>query len=157
MTKNLVKARRALGQLLLENAREDEALAVVREEVVAADRLVQRDGQNAFNLGYLGDAKYGLGLVRHARKEIGWEEAMRSSLINLQRAAEIDKENSEYLVDVGDERAALAKALEKGGREKDALDERQLALKAYREAASRASGDEKKTKEINDKIRELAE
>jgi tetratricopeptide (TPR) repeat protein len=157
MTKNLVDARRALGPFLHDNAREDEALAVVREEIVAADRLVQRDGQNAFYLWSLGLAKYGLALVRNARKELGWEEVVRSGLINLQKAAEIDEKNSAYLVDVGDVRANLAKALEKGGREKDALDERQLALKAYREAASRASGDEKKTKEINDKIRELAE
>jgi Novel STAND NTPase 1 len=157
MTKRLVTARRFLGQLLHENAREDEALAMVREEVVAADRLVQRDGQNAFSLWYLGDAKYGLAFVRHGRKEIGWEEAWRSGLINLQKAAEIDKENSGYLVLVGNWRVTLAEALEKDGREKDALDERRLALKAYREAASRASGDEEKTKEINDKIRKLAE
>ena len=105
----------------------------------------------------IGNAKYGLAVVRHSRKEIGWEEALRSGLINLQKAAEIDKENSKYLVEVGDGRVTLAEELEKGGREKDAVDERRLALKAYREAASRASHDEKKTKEINDKIRELVE
>jgi tetratricopeptide (TPR) repeat protein len=157
MTKNLVTARRALGKLLLENGRKEEALAMVREEIVAADRLVQKDGQDAFSLWVLGGAKLGLALVQQARKEIGWEEAIRSGLINLQKAAEIDKENSEYLVTVGNARATLADALEKDGGENDALEERRLALNAYREAASRASGDEKKTKEINDKIRKLAE
>jgi hypothetical protein len=150
---NQTLSRRQFGKFLYDNTRLDEALAVVQELVVVADGLVQKNRENARYLQTLGNAKCGLGIVRRGRNEAGWEEAIRSGLIDSEKAAEVDKQESDYPQEVGRWRKYLAKELKADGRKEEALEEQQLALKAYREAARRAPDNE----EIRKAIRDLAE
>lgn len=148
----LLGARLKLGIFLHENNRLEEALAMAQEVVVVAERLVQEGKQDAGYLGSLGNANCGLGMVRRGLKKAGWEEAIRSGLIHIQKAAEIDKKTSSYPKAVGEWRKYLAEQLDADGRKAVASVERDSALKAYREAARRAPGDEEVKKAIRDLV-----
>ena len=115
MNTKLLQARRVFGIFLSETNHPDEALAMVQEEVVVAEGLVQGAPQNARYQWSLGNAKAGLGRVRRDLKKAGWEEAIRSGLIHIQRAAEIDRKNPEYAKEVDVWRAYLAEELEADG------------------------------------------
>jgi len=104
---------------------------MVQEEIAAAERLVQEDKQNANYLRSLGNAKCGLGLVRRDGKKPGWEEAIRSGLIETQRAALIETKKPDYLNEVGEWRSYLGEQFEADYDKDQALKEYRLALKAY--------------------------
>jgi tetratricopeptide (TPR) repeat protein len=149
----LETTRRELAQLLRKNGRLGEAMIMVREEVVAAADLVSRNKLDASYLWTLGNAQCGRGLVRRENKQEGWKESIRDGLIQLQKAAEIKKQNSAYAKEVGYWRKYLADQLEGDGNKNEAMEERRLALEAYRNAAKRAPDNE----EIKKAIRDLAE
>ncbi|MGH8605521.1 MAG: hypothetical protein ACREXR_22840, partial [Gammaproteobacteria bacterium] len=148
----LLGARQRFGLFLYNNNRLDEALAMVQEEVVVAEGLVQVDPKNPAYLWGLGNANCGLGMVRRDLKKAGWEEAIRSGLIHIQKAAEIDKKNPEYPKEVGTWRQYLAEHFDADGRKEEASAEYRLALKAHQEAARRAPGDEEVKKAIRDLV-----
>ena len=130
----------------------DEALAMVQEEVVVAGVLAQGATQTADYLKCLGDAEGGLGIVRRKREQqAGWEEAIRSGLIYIEKAAEMDTKKPDFPKEVGWFRKYLAEQLNADGRNKEASLEFGRALKAYQQAAERAPGD----KEVGEAIRDL--
>jgi len=114
MNTKLLQARHGFGIFLSETNRLDEALAMVQEEVVVAEGLVQGAPQNARYLWSLGNAKAGLGRVRRDLKKAGWEEAVRSGFgfIHIQRAAEIDRKNPKYPKELEMWRTYLAEELD---------------------------------------------
>lgn len=116
-----------------------------------AERLVQEGKQNAAYLRWLGNAKCGLGMVRRDReKETGWEEAIRSGLIHIQKAAEIDTKSADYLNEVGSWRKYLAEQLKADGLKDEALAEYRLALNAYRKAKALSPKDDEAAKAIRE-------
>jgi tetratricopeptide (TPR) repeat protein len=145
-------ARQELGILLDSNDRLNEALAMVQEEVAAAVDLVSRNRLDGSYLRRLGNAECGRGSVLREKKLEGWKESIHDGLIQLQKAAEIDKKSLAYAKEVGYWRKYLADQLEGDGNKNEAMEERRLALEAYRNAAKRAPGDEG----IEDAIRDLA-
>ena len=171
MQVKLQVARQQLGIFLNDNGRFDEALAMVEEEVVVAEALVHGAEKNPHDVRYavylraLGNAKSGLGMVRrNHEKEAGWEEAIRSGLIHIQKAAEIDIKSADYLKEVGLWRKYLADELVVDGRKEEASVEYHSALVAYRKAlktyqksASITPNKKEAEKEVEDAIRELDE
>jgi hypothetical protein len=53
-------------------------------------------------------------------KKAGWEEAIQSGLIHIQKAAEIDRKNPEYPKELEMWRTYLAQELEADGRKESA-------------------------------------
>jgi tetratricopeptide (TPR) repeat protein len=160
----MLEARHNLGMSLYDNDRLDEALTMVQEEVVIAEELVQGASQSAHYAEHswrLGDAKFGLGIVRRELKKDGWEEALRSALIHVQKAVEIDTKNPAYQNKVGQIRKYLAEQLDRDDRKKEASVEYRLALEAYREALKIYQkvfpADKDGISAAEDAIRELAE
>lgn len=162
MHKNLHNAQENLGIFLNDKGRYDEALAMVQEEVVVAEALVQRlsldqpkpgDPNRVDSLWRLGTAKFGLGLVRRNLKKEGWQEAIRSAFFYIQKAADIDRRNFYYPKKLGEYRKYLADELDADRFKEEALVEYRLALKAYEQAASLSPDDE----DALQGIRKLAE
>jgi tetratricopeptide (TPR) repeat protein len=149
----LLEARHDLGVFLRNNSRFSEALAMVQEEVVVAEDLVRGAAQNPHYLWRLGNARCGLGMVGRDLKKAGWVEAIRSGLIGIQKAAEIDQKNSDYPKEVGSWRKYLIEQLEADGFKDEASLEYDLALEAYRKAERISPGDT----EVKEAIRELSE
>jgi hypothetical protein len=79
-----------------------------------------------------------------ARARAAWVRALtaiRSGLIQTQKAAEIDTKKADYLSEVGSWRKYLGDELMKDGHKEEALREYRLALTAYQAAAKRFPGD----------------
>jgi tetratricopeptide (TPR) repeat protein len=146
----LQAARTKFGMYLFDKNQLGLALAMVQEEIAESERLVEKDQRNATYLYKLGNAECGLGMVRRERqKEAGWEEAIRSGLIHVQKAAEINSKGPEYLNEVGDWRIYLGKELDADGRKEEALAEYRLALSAYQTVARRFPGNKKAEEAIH--------
>jgi tetratricopeptide (TPR) repeat protein len=152
MNNKLVSARRVFGQFLNAEKRNDEALAMVQEEVLAWDNLNRGDPRNPDYLWSLGNAKCALGMVRRQLKKAGWEEAIRSGLIHTKKAADIDKANVKHPKEIGQWRKYLAERFEDDGRKDEAAEEFQLALEAYAVAQRLAPDDAA----VKDAIQELS-
>ena len=154
---NLRQARQALGIVLNNNKRSNEALAVVQEEAIVAFRLLNTDPKNAVYLERLGNAKCGKGRVLResydASPRAGWEEALRICLSYIEQAAEIDKRNHKYPKENAEWRKYLADELLANGSKEKALAEYRIALDAYRLAATLSPGDV----EVRNAIRQLEE
>jgi hypothetical protein len=157
-----IDSRRALDMFLHQNGRLEEELDGVKEEIAAAHRLVNFDGKKALNLLSLGDARFGLGIVKRARKEEDWEGVLRSGLGVMERAA---KKEAVYNKDVGDVRKTLSAYLAEDGHKTEAVHEcknarvaYQAALKAYQAKKGHAQGktvDDKNIDEINKDVKEI--
>jgi tetratricopeptide (TPR) repeat protein len=145
-------AMHELSVFLYNNGRFDEALTMVQEEVVVAEGFLQEAKQSVTYLWRLGDAKGGLGKVRRALNTAGWEEAIRSGLIHIQSATQIDTKNPKYPLSEGYWRRLLAEELKADDRNAEAREEYRLTLEAYQEAAERAPGDEKVRETIWDLV-----
>ena len=131
----------------------DETLAVVQQEVAAAEANLQKSPNNADHLSKVSNAYYGQGLVRREAHKVGWEEAIRIGIVSIQMAADIDRKNPVYQNKLGEMRKYLADGLVAKGLKEEAQVEYGLALKAYQHAAKISPGDETALKGI----RELAE
>lgn len=136
-------AQQQLGIFLRDNGRFKEALAIVQEEIRTATSIVSKYPKRAELQWSLGNAKFGLSMVRRnsAEHKEGWEEAIRSGLIDVQKAADIDRNNPGYQNDLGMMRRYLAEELLTDGLEGKAQMEYRLALKAYQQAARLSPGD----------------
>ena len=137
MHAKLVEAGRNLAKYLHDLADDrhlNQALAIVEEEVAVAQDLVRDSPGNAGYLQLLGNSKLGLAMVRSALKQPGPEDAVRSGLINLQKAIDIDGRNADYVRELGVMREYLADLLDAAGNKTAARQERQLASQAFQRA-----------------------
>ena len=89
MNNHLLESRSVFAQALMaeNDAQSNEAaLGLMQEAVVVADSLVQHEPDNPDYRFSLADAKCGLGMVRRNLKFAGWENAVRSGLIDARKA-----------------------------------------------------------------------
>jgi tetratricopeptide (TPR) repeat protein len=91
--------------------------------------------------------------VRRQLAIAGWEEAIRSGLIHIQKAVEIDRKNFVNWKELGMQRKYLFEELAKDGLNEKAAAEYRLALEAYQKAASLKPTDG----DVQAAIRELSE
>jgi len=139
MNNELLEARNVFAQALIaENDRtsNEAALGLMQEAVVVADSLVQREPDNPDYRFSLADAKCGLGKVRRGLNAAGWENAIRSGLIDAQRAATLAPRRVFFRTKQASWRQYLGEELAKNEGEKErAAAELALALQGYEEAA----------------------
>jgi hypothetical protein len=141
MSHGLFLARARVAEFLDGQGRVGEELAMGREVVIAAERLVARADRDALDVRLLGHAKCSLGQLQRRQKSAGWEEAVRSGLVHLDMAAAMNSRSADFLKTVGYWRRFLAGELAKEKRAGDAATETALALDAYRRAAALEPGD----------------
>lgn len=139
MNSRLLEARNNFAEALIaENDKEsnEAALRLMQEAIVVADSLVQREPANAEYRFSLADAKTGLGMVRRNLGASGWENAIRSGLIDVQRAETLAPGRVLFRTEQASWRLYLGEELAKSAEEKDrAPVELTLALQGYEEAA----------------------
>lgn len=159
-TENLLDARYYLDMFLFKN-RFPGVVGMEREEIAVAEQLLLEDKQDdkrnyeqhADYLSRLGDAQCGLGRLRreHGKEpEPGWEESIRSGIIQIEKAAETYAKSASYPDKVGAWRSYLGEQLDADGRKKEAQAEYRLALKAYQEALRRNPSDQEATQKVRD-------
>jgi tetratricopeptide (TPR) repeat protein len=139
MNIKLLEARNLFAEALIaENDREsnEAALGLMQEAIVVADSLVQREPGNAEYRFSLADAKSGLGMVRRKLGAAGWENAIRSGLIDVQRAETLAPGRVLFRTEQASWRQYLGEELAKSeGEQERAGAELALALQGYEEAA----------------------
>jgi tetratricopeptide (TPR) repeat protein len=138
MNNRLLEARSDFAQALMaENDRNSNqaALGLMQEAVVVADSLVQREPGNADYRMSLADAKCGLGMVRRNLGTAGWENAVRSGLIDVQKAAKLAPGRIAFRTKQASWRQYLGEELAKKGENDSAAAELALALQGYEEVA----------------------
>jgi tetratricopeptide (TPR) repeat protein len=139
MNNRLVEACTIFARALIaENDRKsnEAALGLMQEAVVVADSLVQREPLNPDFRFSLADAKSGLGMIRRKLGAAGWENAVRSGLIDVQRAATLAPDRITFHLRQAAWRRYLGEELLKNEGEKErARTELAFALQAYEEAA----------------------
>jgi tetratricopeptide (TPR) repeat protein len=155
MNNRLLDARNVFAQALIaENDRKssEAALGLMQEAVVVADSLVEREPDNPDYRFSLADAKCGLGLVRRNLGVAGWENAVRSGLIDVQRAATLAPDRVLFRTKQASWRRYLGEQLAKNEGEKErAGAELALALQGYEDAARL----DPKSSEAQEGIREV--
>ena len=134
------------------NQLSDAASATAREMVAEADSLARTHGEDMQFLSILGMTKFKLAQVLQAHEEVGWQEATRSAVIDLEMASEKDKGDKNSLLLAGEARELLAEALVNDAPE-ESRQELRKALKDYREAERRDPQNET----VKGRIRGLAE
>ncbi|MDP9192999.1 MAG: hypothetical protein M3P06_14965 [Acidobacteriota bacterium] len=139
MNIRLLESRNTFADALIaENDRKsnEAALGLMQEAVVVADSLVQREPDNPDYRFSLADAKCGLGMIRRNLGAAGWENAIRSGLIDVQKAATLAPGRILFRTKQASWRQYLGEELAKNEGENDrARAELALALKGYEEAA----------------------
>ena len=114
----LLRSRHALGVYLYGNDALLETLPMVQEEVALSARLAQQARMEyerrpstyaayAAALRAHSNAKYGLGILRQLSRIEGWQEAVRSALIDLDKAAKVDPKDRNILQEAKDMREFL--------------------------------------------------
>jgi tetratricopeptide (TPR) repeat protein len=155
MNKSLLKSRNVFAQALIaENDRKsnEAASGLMQEAVVVADSLVQREPENPDYRFSLADAKCGLGTVRRKLGSAGWENAIRSGLIDVQKALTLAPSRILFRVKQASWRQYLGQELLKNEGDKErASTELALALQGYEEAARL----DPKNSEARDGIRDV--
>jgi tetratricopeptide (TPR) repeat protein len=139
MNLRLLESRNTFAKALIaENDRKsnEAALGLMQEAVVVADSLVQQEPGNPDYRFSLADAKFGLGVVRRNLGSAGWENAIRSGLIDIQRATTLAPDRVLFRTKQASWRRYLGEELAKSEGEKErAAPELALALQGYEEAA----------------------
>lgn len=137
--KGLLEARNAFAQALIagnDRKSNEAALGLMQEAVVVADSLVQREPDDPDYRFSLAEAKCGMGMVRRNLGVGGWENAIRSGLIDVQRAATLAPDRIKFRTKQASWRQYLGEELAKSEGEKErARAEFALALQGYEEAA----------------------
>jgi hypothetical protein len=137
---NLLMARMSLLSAHARNLSEgfDEAsLLVARESTADAQSLLMSDRQNMDVLSVRGAIRLVLGKILQDRKEVGWQEAIRSGVIDAEFAASENKQDKHSLMFAGNARAVLALDLKEQNKEEQAREEFRRALRDYLEASRR--------------------
>jgi tetratricopeptide (TPR) repeat protein len=155
MNVRLLEARNTFARALIaENDRKsnEAALGLMQEAIVVADSLVQRAPANPDYRFSLADAKCGLGLVRRNLGAAGWENAIRSGLIDVQNATTLAPGRILFRTKQASWRRYLGEELAKNDGDKErAGAELALALQGYEEAARL----DPKSSEAQDGIRQV--
>jgi tetratricopeptide (TPR) repeat protein len=141
---NLLMARMSLMSAHFSNRSEgfDEAsLLVARESTADAQSLLMSNRQNVLAFSVRGVIRIVLGKILQDRKEVGWQEATRSGVIDAEFAADKNKQDKISLPYAGDARYRLALDLKEQNKKEEARDELQRALKDYLEASRRSPQD----------------
>jgi tetratricopeptide (TPR) repeat protein len=141
----------------------DEAsLLVARESTVDAQSMSDRQ-KNMFVLSIRGMIRIVLGRILKGRNEVGWQEAIRSGVIDAEFAARKNKQDKLppghaklSLIYAGHARFMLAQALKEQNKAEEARAELQRALKDYQEASRRDPKDTEVQDAIRDTRQELA-
>ncbi|HEX7832580.1 MAG TPA: hypothetical protein VF787_23185, partial [Thermoanaerobaculia bacterium] len=137
MGSRLLEARNEFAQALLaeNNQKSNEAaLGLMQEAVVVADGLVQRKPANADYRFSLAEARAGLGMVRRRLGSAGWENAVRSGLIEVGHAIMLTPDKIAFRLKQASWRRYLGEELLKNEKERARV-ELALALQAYLEAS----------------------
>jgi tetratricopeptide (TPR) repeat protein len=135
----------------------DEAsFLVARESTADAHSLLMSDRQNMVVLSMRGMLRLVLGKILQGRNEVGWQEAIRSGVIDAEFAAGKNKQDKLSLTSAGDARVMLARDLKEQNKEDEARDELQRALKDYLEASRRDPKDTEVQGAIRDTRQALA-
>ena len=118
MNHRLLEARNAFAQALIAgNDRKSNvaALGLMQEAVVVADSLVQREPGNPDYRFSLADAKCSLGMARRKLGAAGWENAIRSGLIDVERASALAPDRVLFRTKQASWRRYLAEELARSG------------------------------------------
>ena len=137
MNNRLLESRNVFARALLignDRKRSEAALGLMQEAVVVADSLVQREPDNAEYRFSLADAKSSLGIIRRSRGAAGWENAIRSGLIDIQKATTLAPDRVLFRTKQASWRQYLGEELLKNGTPDPARIELALALQGYQEA-----------------------
>jgi tetratricopeptide (TPR) repeat protein len=116
----LWQSTRNLGVYLIENGALDEALPMIQEGVALSALQAQRARLESAYADYAdalrahGNAKYGLGKVRKLSHIEGWQEAVRSALIDLDKAAKINPKDRGIAQEAKDMREFLEAPIPEG-------------------------------------------
>lgn len=140
MNNRLLEARNVFAQALIaENDRKsnEAALGLMQEAVVVADSLVQREPRNPDYRFSLAEAKCGLGRIRRTLDAEGWENAIRSCLIDVQKAATLAPDRIVFRTKQASWRQYLGEELANEGKKESAAAELALAMRGYEEAVRR--------------------
>jgi tetratricopeptide (TPR) repeat protein len=155
MNIRLLESRNVFAEALIaeKNKKSNEAaLRLMQEAVVVADNLVQREPDNPDYRFSLADAKCRLGMVRRNLGAAGWDNAIRSGLIDVQKAATLAPDRVSFRTKQASWRQYLGEELAKSKDEKGrGAAELVLALQGY-EAAARM---DPKNAEAQNGIREV--
>jgi hypothetical protein len=139
MNNQLLDARNDFAHALsAENDRKssEAALGLMQEAVIVADSLVQREPGNPDYRFSLADVKVRLGMVRRNLGSAGWENAIRSGLIDARRATALAPYRVLFRTKQASWRKYLGQELAKSADDKDRTGvELALALQGYEEAA----------------------
>ena len=125
-------------------------MLVARQCTADAQSLLMSDRQNMAVLSLRGVTRIVLGNILQDRNEVGWQEVIRSGVIDAEFAAGKNKQDRGSLKFAGRARFMLAQDLKEQNKEKEARDELQRALKDYLEASRR----DPKDTEVQDAIRD---
>jgi tetratricopeptide (TPR) repeat protein len=147
---DLLMARMKLLLVHASNWSDEASLLVARQSTADAQSLLMSDRQNIFALSARGVFKILLGKILKDRKEVSWQEAIRSGVIDTEFAADKNKQDKHSLTFAGNARVMLALGLKEQNKEQEARDELQRALEDYLEASRR----DPKDTEVQDAIRD---
>ena len=102
-----------------------------------AQSLLMSDRQNMAVLSLRGVTRIVLGNILQDRNEVGWQEVIRSGVIDAEFAAGKNKQDRDSFTHAGRARVVLALDLKKQNKEEEARGELGRALKDYLEASRR--------------------
>ena len=136
MNSRLLNARLTVSVLLQSQGRLDESLTMVREVVNVAERIVDSPTKDPTDIMLLGLARCRRGEVRRQMKREGWEESIRSGLLQLEAAAAMAPKDPEPWKALAAWHGYLARELTRDGRS-EAAAETALAAQATAEAQAR--------------------
>jgi tetratricopeptide (TPR) repeat protein len=129
---------------------DEAALAVMRESAADAEILLASGRQNMEVLTVRGMSRIALGKILQGRNEVGWQEAIRSGVIDEEFVAGKDKQDKDSLKYAGEARVTLALDLKKHEKEGEARDELLRALNDYLHASTRDPKDQETLGAIRD-------
>lgn len=136
MNERLLDARSTFAHALIaekDRGSNEAALGLMQEAVVVASGLVQREPGNDRYRFSLAAAKCDLGMGRRKVGIAGWENAIRSGLIDVQRAIALAPDRIDDRVQQGAWRQYLGEQLSREGAHESAAAALSLALQSYEE------------------------
>jgi len=125
----LLIARDHFATFLYDQQRIPDALAMVTENVVVAESLMRQSPEDSFYQAILGQAKCASGSLRRELKQAGWEEAVRSGILHIRKAAVLDRHA--HWDALGKWQKYLGAELIRDGRRKEGIAQYRLALASY--------------------------
>lgn len=110
------------------------------ENVAVAEEMFHEHPQTSVYQSALGQAKCEVGQLRRELKRDGWEEAIRSGILHIQKATVLD--GRAHWLELGRWQKYLGGELIKDGRGKEGVAQYVLALASYRKVPSESQSHE---------------